>query len=973
MQAAAEKLGISYSFLSALELNHKDLKPKHRKKMAQVYGVQESALSQDRTENEQEFVHWLRNQVGTWDSRFFLPMVRPRIYEVNELFVDVIFKDKEFKHVEEPNMYEILKSFFAERSYPLMIFGDQGSGKSFLLRYIAIELIDKDKEFYNKCNIVNLLVPILVSLGEYEVRGNEPFAHTLAAHYKRIGYDASEGELQRFFQRILDTGRAVLLMDGLDEVTPTAKRDAMLPTLERYFNTELRKAGNKMIVSSRPLDNVLPSEALRTLHLDLWTLNQMHHASLQWYQHDKDTEAQAAAFGLKLQAHDEFFQLGARPLNFHLLTALYSAYDDSVLRARARLRATICGALENWPRARQPFRTRTPLPDARMPPWIEDIDWRRFFIKLVRPSVEDEDNVYKTSFSAGELQRCWEEFVHEMWGGQVPEGGYPAFKDVATRTGSILHQPDKAQAPRRPEELPGFPSLEPEFAFLDDLFAQFYYAKALLDQDPASIHRFVEKNLRHQKWQDVISLAIQDCAGHEFSSMRTLGEQLTTIVLHSDGPEDVSPSVEKPSFAPFIAMRCISDANIYHRWARAVIQKCVTIFLQSYYERDVAEAFKLFGEYGVWDQLRNPIREKYAEVRAEKKHNHETWRVLAAMAKIAEEHATVVKELVEIMAALARKAQKGRFDLPDRLIARRTAWSFRQIGRLRLAGVHIEEALRGLVDALVERVRRGLPNPHTGDPYWHILAVIIQAQNHLRYYGELQNTLDKVCRVVCEAFKAPEAFTPDILLLQFLKTATFHSHLLQEELREALRKLVDNARQRAQGPVRLELKVILHQLDWRSQQVGQRSLDQKAWFRHVYILGDAHSDEVETEQVVKERITEWVNLVTEQAARGLEDNFDFLPLAIAVAGLRHFATALQEPGQDGLPDSYAEVITAIEQILAHEKAKDDTTREERRVFTDPFSDYTFPMYDHVWNCLIELQRGVKIVAPEEALREGSTP
>ena len=142
---------------------------------------------------------------------------------------------------------DILKAFGEVKQAALL--GDPGAGKSTTLRKLAIVLAETAEKN------PDAPLPLLANLGDW--RGDETLADFLAERIPEVG---------RAAQTLSESGRVVLLLDGLNEV-PTAKRADKAADLLSYKD-ELAP-GTPFIVSCRSNDYV-GDLALRvdTLSLD---------------------------------------------------------------------------------------------------------------------------------------------------------------------------------------------------------------------------------------------------------------------------------------------------------------------------------------------------------------------------------------------------------------------------------------------------------------------------------------------------------------------------------------------------------------------------------------------------------------------------------------------------------------------------------------------------------------------------------
>ncbi|WP_420628082.1 NACHT domain-containing protein [Candidatus Leptofilum sp.] len=129
----------------------------------------------------------------------------------------------------------------------LIVLGNPGSGKTTWLKYLAHQLASGHGE---QLGLGNRL-PLVLSLSAYAtaLAGEDmPLPQFLADFYQAIGFDAP---LDGLFQTTLAAGNALLLLDGLDEITDPALRHLVSSRLLDLFTIQ-RQNGNKFVITSRP-------------------------------------------------------------------------------------------------------------------------------------------------------------------------------------------------------------------------------------------------------------------------------------------------------------------------------------------------------------------------------------------------------------------------------------------------------------------------------------------------------------------------------------------------------------------------------------------------------------------------------------------------------------------------------------------------------------------------------------------------
>ena len=128
---------------------------------------------------------------------------------------------------EGPERVDIITCLSRHRN--LVILGDPGSGKSTLLKHLAMKVLS----LHGKTQALSNLIPIYLRISDYA----QYFAQTRKPLYH---YIISDLDLQHsdLFTEAMGSSNALLLMDGMDEVTSTALRnrvaEQVMDLLARY-------------------------------------------------------------------------------------------------------------------------------------------------------------------------------------------------------------------------------------------------------------------------------------------------------------------------------------------------------------------------------------------------------------------------------------------------------------------------------------------------------------------------------------------------------------------------------------------------------------------------------------------------------------------------------------------------------------------------------------------------------------------
>ncbi|NEO22820.1 HEAT repeat domain-containing protein [Moorena sp. SIO4A5] len=132
------------------------------------------------------------------------------------------------------------------QSRRVVILGAPGSGKTTLMSYFAVMLADSKAEVLGLDGDTDWL-PILIRMRDFGINLDKNLID-----YAR-GFAENTMSVQRlpvgFFEHWLSDGRALILLDGLDEVADEAKRNDVVRRIENFLGQFDR---NRAIITSRP-------------------------------------------------------------------------------------------------------------------------------------------------------------------------------------------------------------------------------------------------------------------------------------------------------------------------------------------------------------------------------------------------------------------------------------------------------------------------------------------------------------------------------------------------------------------------------------------------------------------------------------------------------------------------------------------------------------------------------------------------
>jgi WD40 repeat protein/3',5'-cyclic AMP phosphodiesterase CpdA len=199
-------------------------------------------------------------------------------------------------HMTEHVLNDLERLMIAPEGRFILVLGEFGTGKSFLLRQLALRLSQPDRP-----------EPILIEMRTLEKA--KSLDELIGAHLIRSGFDVFN---LRAFRYMLEDGRMVLLFDGFDELAGRISYDRSV----EHFNTVLQavRGSAKVVVSSRTqffeseaqirtalAEKVDSIQGHRILHLQRFTRMQVETFLRN---HLKDEKAAARRIALLGQIND---------------------------------------------------------------------------------------------------------------------------------------------------------------------------------------------------------------------------------------------------------------------------------------------------------------------------------------------------------------------------------------------------------------------------------------------------------------------------------------------------------------------------------------------------------------------------------------------------------------------------------------------------------------------------------------------
>ncbi|MBW4632405.1 MAG: NACHT domain-containing NTPase [Iphinoe sp. HA4291-MV1] len=221
--------------------------------------------------------------------------------------------DKEnFERVDLCNIYQkrVPALEAVERYDKLMIWGKPGSGKTTFLKWVATQ-----------CNLSQFLcnaVPIFIALKNFaQTRGQPSLLDYITAQFEECGVVEPQ-----VVQTLLNQGRVILLLDGLDEV----RQADLNRVLQEIRTVSTGFCANSIVVTCRIAALEYTFEEFTEVEVADFDDQQIAHFAAKWFQ-NQDT-VKAEHFVQKLQVNQSLQELATNPLLLTLLCLVFEETGD---------------------------------------------------------------------------------------------------------------------------------------------------------------------------------------------------------------------------------------------------------------------------------------------------------------------------------------------------------------------------------------------------------------------------------------------------------------------------------------------------------------------------------------------------------------------------------------------------------------------------------------------------------------------
>ncbi|WP_199312490.1 NACHT domain-containing NTPase [Limnothrix sp. FACHB-881] len=198
------------------------------------------------------------------------------------------------------------------RHQALMVLGRPGAGKTTFLKYLTIACLDE--------KFLGDLVPIFVTLKEWAEFPGEP---NLLNYISRQWSDCGIADAESVLYQCLKNGRALVLLDGLDEVL-AAHTNRTIREMRDWVD---RFPGNHILATCRIAAKEYTFERFTEVEVADFSEEQIQEFVTDWFTHHQDL-SKIERFLVRLKNERPILELASNPLLLTLLCLVFGESGD---------------------------------------------------------------------------------------------------------------------------------------------------------------------------------------------------------------------------------------------------------------------------------------------------------------------------------------------------------------------------------------------------------------------------------------------------------------------------------------------------------------------------------------------------------------------------------------------------------------------------------------------------------------------
>ncbi len=237
------------------------------------------------------------------------------------------------------------------KSHKFVLLGAPGSGKTTLMSYFAVTLAHQKTQVGRDCQTEENLLPILIRIRDL-VRYTDSLSILEFIRQFAISNLQVKQLPSSFFEYWLEDGKALILLDGLDEVVNPGRRYEIVKRIESFLK---KFPSNRTIITSRPAGyrrDFFHTDEFPHYQLQLFDDRKIKEFTEKWYEsrfHDpREAIRRQKSLQKALAEQKRIQELARNPLLLTII-ALIHRYEAHLPRQRYKLYERAMNTLlTNW-------------------------------------------------------------------------------------------------------------------------------------------------------------------------------------------------------------------------------------------------------------------------------------------------------------------------------------------------------------------------------------------------------------------------------------------------------------------------------------------------------------------------------------------------------------------------------------------------------------------------------------------------
>ena len=351
----------------------------------------------------------------------------------------------------------------ANQEQYLMVLGNPGTGKTTFLRKVGLEALKgKRKEGYQ-----HTCIPVLLELRKFR-SGTVDLVQEIASEFQNCGLP----EYQDCTEKLLEKGRLLILLDGLDEV-PSDRRSEITTQIRDLLD---RYSGNRFIASCRiaAYRNLNSFQRCTDVAIADFDDEQIKTFIDKWFEsHNQSEWGQQCWSKLNSGEHKATKELTRTPLLLTLICILFKKTGQFPTNRSTLYERTLRVLLEEWDASKEITRTRL----------YQGLDTKRKELMLAQIAYDNfvEDFLF---FPGRTVSKQIEQALGEMLPDEKYIDGRVVLREIELQHGIIIERQENTYS-------------------FSHLTLQEYLTALHIIEDEIDIKDLVSKYLCDRRWREV--------------------------------------------------------------------------------------------------------------------------------------------------------------------------------------------------------------------------------------------------------------------------------------------------------------------------------------------------------------------------------------------------------------------------------------------------------------------------------------